>query len=106
MFKLTAIQQVSCAITYVDAHGNPAPVEGPPSWSSSDESVIALDVADDGMSALVKAAGPIGQAQVSVMADARFGPQVVAVVAIETFEVIAAEAVAGVITPGTPETQP
>jgi hypothetical protein len=106
MFKLTAVQQVPCTIAYTDAKGNPAAVEGAPVWTTSNAAVITVDAAPDGLSAIVKAAGTLGQAQLSITADARFGPEVVPVITLAMFEVVAAEAVAGTVTRGDPVDQP
>jgi len=55
-----------------DTHGNPAPVDGVPVWASSDETVLSVTPASDGMSALVATVAP-GTARVTVTADADLG---------------------------------
>lgn len=55
-----------------DPKGRPAPVDGIPAWASSDETVVTVTPANDGMSALVDTVGP-GVARVSVTADADRG---------------------------------
>src|ERR1044072_5307984 len=52
--------------------GNPASVDGVPSWASSDETILTVSAAADGMSAEVRTVAP-GQARISVQADADLG---------------------------------
>jgi len=55
-----------------DSHGNPASVDGVPVWASSDETVLSVVAADDGMSAVVDTVAE-GTARISVTADADLG---------------------------------
>lgn len=59
-------------LTINDSHGNPASVDGVPVWASSDETVLVVAAAADGMSAVVDTVAP-GTARVSVTADADLG---------------------------------
>jgi hypothetical protein len=61
---------VSLAIT--NSRGDPASVDGVPVWASSDETVLSVAPANDGMSASVDTVGP-GTARISVTADADLG---------------------------------
>lgn len=61
---------VQLAIT--DSRGNPASVDGAPVWASSDETVLTVTPAADGMSAVVDSVAP-GTARISVTADADMG---------------------------------
>lgn len=102
MFTLPDDKTVGVSIAYVDAKGNPAQVEGAPVWSSSDESILTVTAAADGLSAVVTPAGPLGSAQVKVTADADLGAGVTEIVTLGDVEVIAGSAVAGVLTFGSP----
>jgi hypothetical protein len=65
-------QQVLLTIEPVDKKGKPAPVDGVPVWASSDETVITLVPAADGLSAIATGVVP-GAARVVVTADADMG---------------------------------
>lgn len=102
-FILSTVQKVALSVAFVDAAGNPAVVDGVPSWSSSDASVVAIeDVSPDGMSCFASTVGPLGTAQVSVSADADMGSGTRAVTGVLDIEVQAAEAVSASIAAGTP----
>lgn len=62
----------SVTLAIANARGEPAPVEGVPVWASSDETVIRVTAAADGMSAVVDTVAP-GTARVTVSADADVG---------------------------------
>jgi hypothetical protein len=65
--QLTDIQHDSLALQAADAAGNPAPLPaGSVTWGTSDPTILAVTPSDDGMSADVAAAGPLGTAQVTV----------------------------------------
>ncbi len=101
---LTTVQKVALSVAFVDAAGNPATVDGIPAWASSDESIITIaDISADGMSCFAVTVGPLGNAQVSVQADADLGAGVRPVTGVIDFEVQAAEAVSASIAAGTPE---
>jgi hypothetical protein len=68
-------------------HGNPAPVDGVPVWASSDETVLALTIADDGMSALKIDTVAPGTARVTVTADADLGAGVKTITGFKDVEV-------------------
>lgn len=61
---------VTLAIT--DAQGRPAAVDGVPVWASSDSTVLAVQPAADGMSAVVNPVAA-GTARITVSADADLG---------------------------------
>ncbi len=77
--NMTNSQQLTATIQPVDAKGQPALVDGVPDWASSDETIITVAASDDGMSAVVAAVGPLGDAKVSVTADADLGAGVSAI---------------------------
>lgn len=89
----------------VDRKGNPAPIDGVPTWSVSDPTIISLDIAADGLSAVAIAAGPVGLCQVNVSADADLGDGVETISGTVDFQVVAAKAVGLAIPVGTPEPQ-
>lgn len=105
MLLLRVTQKCGLALDPVDAHGNPATVDGVPSWTSSDDTVVTVEPETDGMRAVVKGAGKPGSAQVNVRADARSGPEVVELIGVLDVEVKAGEAVSLGIKTGTPEEQ-
>ena len=101
-FILTADQMVDVSVAFVDSHGNPATVDGMPAWASSDDTVLSAIGSADGMSATVSAVGPVGQAQVSVTADADLGAGTIELIGLMDVQVVAGDAVSAVLTPGTP----
>lgn len=105
VLTLTSIQKCALSIRPVDARGNPAHVEGAPTWGLSDPALLDLQVAADGLSATVFARGPIGAGQVRVDADADLGEGVETITGLLDVVVIAAQAVSLVIATGTPENQ-
>lgn len=96
-YVLQVGQEFDASVTYQDAHGNTAQVETE-TWTSSDDTV--LGVTDNGDGSATATAGATGTAQVQLVADARFGEDVVELRAVLDVEVVAAEAVTAVITPG------
>jgi len=101
-FILTADQEVPVTVAFDDDHGNPAVVDGVPVWASSDDTILMVVAADDGMSAVVSAVGPDGTGQISVTADADMGSGVVSVIGLLDMEVVAGAAAVAVISAGTP----
>jgi hypothetical protein len=101
-FTMTDVQSAPLSVTITDARGNPAKVDGVPTWVSSDPTVLTATAAADGMSCVIAAVGPLGTAQVKFTADADLSPGVSELVGILDVEIIASAAVNVVITPGTP----
>jgi hypothetical protein len=102
---LTDVQKVGLSIAPVDAKGNPAPVDGVPTWGTSDASILTVTPAADGMSAEALAVGPVGTAQVNVSADADLGTGITTITGTLDVQVTASQATALDITAGTPEAQ-
>jgi hypothetical protein len=98
--------QVHADVTYVDKKGNPATIDGTPTWSTDRPDLIAIVAAADGFSADIAAVGPLGSAQVVVDADADLGAGVVSVKTLGTIEVIGGQATTGVINFGEPTPAP
>lgn len=106
---LTDEQQVVLKLSPKTAKGNPAKIDGLPTWSSSDPTVLTVtaDAADaTGMTALAVAVGPLGTAQAQASADADLGAGVRTITSVLDIEVQAAEAVTLTIDAGTPTVQP
>lgn len=99
---LTVTQQVELFLQPVDARGNPAPVDGIPTWETSDSNLIDLIPSIDGLSAVVKARGGVGHVQISAVADARLGPDVRTIAGILEIDLVPAEAVALGLVAGAP----
>lgn len=70
--QLTADQQVELTVGAQDAYGNEVDITGADvTWSSSDESIVSLDVdRDDETKATAVAVGPVGTASVTVSGGA------------------------------------
>jgi hypothetical protein len=105
-FQLTDSQQVLLSVAFTDKKGNPAPVDGAPTWLVDNPNVLALQPAADGMSCLVLAVGPLGSARVSLTADADMGAGTVDVAGVFDVDVIAGAASVAVISAGAPSEQP
>lgn len=103
MLILTDEQKCGLAVAFTTQAGNPATVDGVPAWSVSDATVLTLEVAPDGLSAVITTAGPLGTAQVSVSADADLGEGIETITGVLDVEVRAARAVTVGISAGTPE---
>ncbi len=63
---LTDAQKVALAIQPKDASGEPATLDGAPTWLSSDETVVSVVAAPDGMTAEATTTGVLGAATVTV----------------------------------------
>lgn len=92
LMKVTENRKFS--IKPVDAKGNLAKVDGAPTWAVTDESLATLEVAEDGMSAVVKPVGPLGTFSVQVKADADLGEGVAEIMGELAVELVAGDAVA------------
>lgn len=85
-------------VSYVDAKGNAAQVDGNPVFESGDQSVFTVEVdpADPFKAKLVPAG--LGTAQLKVTADADMGGGVEEIVTLADITIIAGKAVAGNVT--------
>lgn len=99
---LTDVQKVELSINPTSAAGNPAPVDGAPVWTSSDETVLTVTASEDGLSAVAVTTGKLGKAQVNVSADADMGEGVKTITGVLDVEVRVSEAVSLAVTAGTP----
>ena len=106
-FSMTNTQQVTATIPpIVDRRGNPAAIDGVPAWNTSDDTIVELVPADDGLSCLIKARGPQGSVTVSAEADADLGDGVAPIFWVGTGSVAPGAAVGGELGFGVPEEQP
>ena len=100
---LTDLQKVKMSIAPVDAVGNPAKIDGVPQWASSDETLVSITPAADGLSCYATAVGPLGTVQVSVQADADLGPGVKTITGTLDIEVTASDATSLSVSTAVPE---
>jgi hypothetical protein len=105
MLTLTDTQKDDLGVTFTDAKGNPALVDGAPAWSVSDPTILSVTPTADGMGATIAALGPLGSCQVSVTADADMGGDVKALVGTLDVSVVAGAAVSANISAGAPTEQ-
>lgn len=100
-YILPATHQVPVSVDFQDKSGQPARVDGIPQWSTDNSELLALAPAEDGMSCLVSAVGPLGEATVTLTADADRGEGVVPIYGSLEIEVTSGMAALVVLTPGT-----
>lgn len=109
--SIKADEQVTVTVEgATDRKGNPAPLDGPPTFTSADESICTFttDPRDaSGMTGLIVAVGPLTSATaVSITADAKIGPEVKEITENGLVEISAGEATGFSVKVGTPEPQP
>jgi hypothetical protein len=100
--QLTDVQEARATIAPQDRAGNPASVDGVPTWESSDTSVITVSPTEDGLTADVVTTGTLGTATVTVTADADLGEGVTSLTGTLEVEVIASQAADLNVSVGTP----
>ena len=99
-YTLPADKTVGVQVSYVDANGNPATVDGDVTWDSSDEDIAYTQVDPaDSTKAWVRPGTKIGQAQITATADADLGDGTRELITLMDVQVVGGEAVAGTITP-------
>ena len=86
-------QKVLLSVEPFNKAGNPAPIDGKPAWSTSDETVVTVVPSEDGLSCYAITTGKLGVAQVKAAADAHIGEGVTEITALWDIEVLAGEAV-------------
>lgn len=108
MYTLPDNMQVNVQVTFVDAKGHPATIDGPVVWKTSDENILTVSVmATDGSEANLMPGTNLGTAQITATADADLGEGVRPVICVLDVDVVGGEAVTGTITPvGSPEPIP
>lgn len=97
-------QKMTLAVKAVDAKGFPALVDGVPTWASSDETVVTVVPAADGMSGEVTAVAP-GTARVVVTGDADLGAGVTPITGIDDFTITGGGAASFQVTGSAPVSQ-
>lgn len=102
--NMTDSQKVDLTIQPVDAKGKPALLDGVPTWASSDETVVTVVAAADGLSATVSAVA-MGSARVVVTGDADLGTGVTPITGTLDFTITAGQAISINVTAGTPSEQ-
>lgn len=105
MLILTDTQEVDLAVAFTDKKNNPATVDGAPTWSSSDPTIVTVVASADGLTAVATAVGPLGQAQISATGDADRGEGVRPVTAVLDITVQASDAVVAAVNAGAPREQ-
>jgi hypothetical protein len=107
-YTLPGDKQVEVKVSYVDANGNPAAVDGEVSWESSDTDIADVEVdASDSTHATIVPGTKVGQAQISANADADLGAGIRNLITTMDLTVVGGEAVAGTIEPvGAPTPKP
>jgi len=102
---MTTTQQFTVTLAPVDKKGKPAPVDGEPTWASSNAAVASVAPNPGGMSALVVAQG-VGDYSVSVSADADLGAGVTTITGQDTGTVSQGTATSVGLVAGPVEEQP
>jgi len=93
MYQMRYNQQVPLSGQPVDKDGNPAPVDGVPTWTLSTPDFATLtDIAPDGLSATLKGIKP-GSFQVNMNGDADLGAGVKPITSMLDVELLPGEAV-------------
>jgi hypothetical protein len=92
--------QIGVKVSYVDAQGNPARVDGDVTWESSNIDIATVTATGpDAATVAATVGGTIGQLQITAKADADLGQGVRELITTMDVEVVAGEAVAGTIAP-------
>lgn len=73
MQDLKVTENRKALLTITDKKGNPAKVDGAPVWESSAPELLVIEPMEDGLTAVLKPVGPLGNVSVQVKADADLG---------------------------------
>jgi hypothetical protein len=92
MLVLTADQKVVLTPSYEDRYGNPAPIDGQPTWETSADGIVTVTPSEDGLSAEVVTVGQIGTVQVRATADAVPGAETKLIIGVLDIQVVGGEA--------------
>lgn len=71
--NLSNIQEQDVSVRFTNAIGNPAPINGVPVWVSDNTEILQVFPSEDGMSAVIRTVGLVGNCNVTVTANASFG---------------------------------
>lgn len=110
-YTLPADKMVELSISYKDANGNPASIDGAVEWDSSDAEVARVDPlqatpTDDNSHVILVPGTKVGNCQISAKADADQGDGVRELVTLLDVTVVGGEAVTGTIEPGEAKPKP
>lgn len=95
-------QNLPLSVEFKDAQGNPAKVDGAPQWAVTAPDLADLEVAEDGLSAVLKPKGQLGSLVVQVTADADLGEGVKSILGELPVDLLSGEAVLVSIVAGAP----
>ncbi len=95
-------QKLPVSVAFKDKFGNSAKVDGLPVWVATVPELVTLEVAEDGMSAMILPVGPEGVLKIQVSADADLGEGVKSILGELELELLTGEAVAVELTAGAP----
>ena len=102
-YTLPADKVVDVRVSYQDANGNPAVVDGPVQWESSNTAIATPQAdASDSQLARISPGTQIGNCQISCTADADLGAGIRQLITTMDITVVGGEAVAGSIEPTGP----
>ena len=106
MFTLSDSQKATLSIAVVDAKGNPATLDGPPTWATSDATIATVDASGDptGLSAVLTGIRP-GACTVTATGDSDLTADQKPINGTLDVTVIAGEAVQVTISATAPEAQ-
>jgi hypothetical protein len=112
MYTLPADKTVQLGISYVDANGNPAAIDGVIVWSSSNPEIaditsLPVQQGAEGSVVQLTPGTAVGNCQITAQADADMGEGTRHINTLLDVTVVGGEAVAGTITPvGEPTPKP
>lgn len=81
----------SIDLVLTDKFGNPAAVDGIPTWDTTGPEICAVEPYPNGMGAIVRALGKTGTSEISVTVDADMGEGVRTMVGTAAFDVLSGE---------------
>ena len=94
-----AYSMATLSVAWKDAGGGTVKVDGPTTWSSTDDAIVKVTGGSSNpLITNIQAVGPVGSTEVHANADADLGAGVVPVTAVIAITVIAGQAVGGDIT--------
>lgn len=99
-YKLPDDKTVQVRVSFVDAKGHAAQVDGGVEWASSDENVATVEADEnDSTMAVITPGDQLGQVQITATADADLGEGSTEIIAPMDVEIVSGTAVAGTISP-------
>lgn len=91
------VTTLNATASFVNAKGNPATVDGTPTWALDGDPIGSVSAGGDGLSAVVSLNGTLGTAQLSVRADADKSTGIRELILTADIEIVPGEAVTGSI---------